>query len=308
MKKLSVFLLATALVFGLNTNAVAHDPPDFLGFVWQWSDDTIPVLDGDISEFNIIPEEFWVTSEFADQNGNTSADRADGYDGPLDAASLSYRWVATWVDSENRIYFGHDRFDDVWWPWDDIEIAIDADHSGGNFWNLEDQTDEEIQRTRGRHAQIYHLFFDDGLARGPGIWSWFWMTQADWYDVPPYSDKAYTYTGEPGDGNEWTLEAEWYNVVWDDYNWLDPEGSIEHDLTEGEVIGMANNVWDHDTLPGGDTNECACAGRWSLSPNVESFGDADFFADFLMMPIDEEILSTAVEDNTWGQIKASMAR
>ncbi len=303
MKKVAVLFTAVLLV-GFGTKAEAHDPPDFMGAVWQWPETHIPVLDADLGEWDIIPEEFWIT----EQNVVQSTDRTWIYTGDLDVSSIAFRWIPTWNEESNRIYYAYERFDDKYQGSNEsIEISVDADHSGGNFWNLEGQTDDEIARTRGRHAQISHYWFDDGVSKGEGNWNWFWMTQADWYDVPPFSDKAYYFSGTaPNSFEEMRQRAEWWTVYWDDFNWEDPEGSILHDFEEGEIIGLMGSVFDADAEL---EDDCNCESRWALNPNVQSFGDADYLADFLLLGVDgsafEGVTPTAIEDNTWGQIKAS---
>ena len=266
-------IAATLAVFVLSSAAVAHDPPGFLGGVFQWPESALPVLDGDLAEWDVIPSDYWITEQDLVQ----SSERVDVYTGPLDVSSIAVRMITTWNEETNRAYWAMERFDDMSMGGssDDLEGVLDADHSGGNFWNLEGQTDEEIARTRGRHAQTHHWYFDAGFSEK---WTWFWMTQADWYDDPEYTDNGHSVVGEVGSNTELTQFAEWYQVYWDDFNWTDPAGS---------------NCWS----------------RWALSPNVQSFGDADFLADFVLLDVDDSIdFVTAVEDDSWGRIKASLAR
>ena len=133
------------------------------------------------------------------------------------------------------------------------------------------------------------------------------MTQADWYDDPQYTANAHSVIGEVGSDGELTQFAEWYQVYWDDFNWQDPAGSVIHDFEVDEIIGLAYHLYDGDLRSGED--DCNCWSRWALSPNVASFGDADFLADFVLLPVDDSIeYVTAVEDDSWGRIKASLAR
>ena len=302
MKKFGAFLGGLGLMCALNSSVEAHDPPDYLGIIWQWPADKLPVLDGNISEWNVIPDEFWLT----DENFNVQSCLGDNtFVGDLDPSNLSFRWTMTFTNGSSKTYWALERFDDDWQEWDDVEPTIDADHSGGTFWTIEGMTDEESERQKGRHAQIYHLFFDDGAHLGGDSWNWFWMTAGDWYEGPPYSDVAYRNTGTPLSGEEYTQEVEYFLTAWDDYSSLDPEGSVEHNFQEGEIIGLNQNVWDRDdTADGTIPNES----RWNLSPNCESFGDADFLADYLLLEVDEEIMSTAVEADSWGNVKASFAK
>ncbi len=306
MKKVLSVLFTPVLLLGLSTEVQAHDPPDFIGAVWQWPETHLPVLDADLSEWDIIPEEFWITEQSVVQ----STARPWIYTGDLDVSSISFRWIPTWNEETNRIYWAYERFDDKYQLGNEsIETTVDADHSGGSFWDLEGQTDEEKARQRGRHAQISHYWFDNGQAR-EGEWNWFWMTQATWYDTPPYSDHAYWFSGTaPNSFEEMRQRGEWWSVYWDDFNWEDPTGSVLHDFEQDEIIGLTGHVFDTDAELADD---CNCHSRWAISPNVESFGDADFLADWVLLGVDESafegVAPTAVEDNTWGQIKASFGK
>ena len=307
MKKISLLLAAGALVFALSTAVTAHDPPDFVGGVWAWPENALPVLDGDLSEWDIVPPELWIT----EQDVVNSSDRPWAYTGDLDVSSVSFRWMLSWNDETNRIYFALEHFDDKHWGGGEgYEGALDADHSGGLFWDIEGMTDEEAQRQRGRHAQIMGWAFDEGFTED---WPNFWMTQADWYRDPLYTDNGHRVEGVPGSQSETRAFAEWYQIYWDDFNWEDPEGSIVHDFEVDEIIGYSGHVYDIDDefedAEGNENEDCNCQSRWTLSPNIESFGNADFLADFLILPIDDSAnFVTAVEEDNWGRIKASLAK
>ena len=299
--------MAAAAVFEFSSGATAHDPPDFVGAVWGWPEEHLPVLDANLAEWEVIPEEFFITERDVVQSNN----RSFTYSGPILASSISFRWTATWNDETNRIYWMLERFDD----WDmnhgeGFEGVVDADHSGGTFWDVEGMNDDEIARQRGRHAQNYGWAFDEGCTEK---WNNFWMTGADWYDDPAYTDQAHRVDGVPCGNGEATRYAEWYQIYWDDFNWMDPAGSLVHDFEADEIIGLAGILYDEDS-PGVDTltdgeEICNCQSRWTLSPAIESFGDADFLADFVIMPVDETAnYMTAVEDNSWGRIKASLVK
>ena len=302
MKKNSLLVAVGALVFSLSTVVTAHDPPDFLGGVWGWPEAGLPTLDGDLSEWDVVPPELWIT----EQDVVNSSERPWVYTGDLDVSSVSFRWVLSWNDETNRIYFGYERFDDKnYGGGETFEGAMDADHSGGTFWNVEGMTDEEIQRQRGRHAQPHHWAFDEGFTEN---WSWLWMTQADWYRDTQWTDYGHRVEGVPGSTGETRTFAEWYQIYWDDFNWEDPEGSVQHDFEVDQIIGFSGQVFDKDDDfedENGDAKEdCNCFSRWTLGPNVESFGNADFLADFIVLPVE----ITAVEDDSWGRVKASLAK
>ena len=303
MKKLSSFLLAGALVFSLSSTATAHDPPDFLGAVWAWPENAMPVLDGDLGEWDIVPPEFFITEVDVVQ----SDERPWNYVGDLDPSSFSFRWALAYNDETDRIYYVYEKYDDKDKGGESIEGVIDADHSGGTFWNIEGMTDEEAQRQKGRHAQTHHWNFDEGFSEN---WSWFWMTQGDWYRDPEWTQQAHRVEGTPGSFQETRTYAEWWQLYWDDYNWTSPEESILHDFQADQIIGVSVQAHDGDA---DFTDDCNCWGRWTIGPNVESFGDADFLADFLLLPIDETVDweaqgGTAVEEDSWGRIKASVSK
>lgn len=300
MKKLSSLLLAGALIFSLSGTATAHDPPDFLGAVWAWPESALPVLDGDLGEWDILPPEFFITEADVVQ----SDERPWNYVGDLDPSSLSFRWALAYNDETDRIYYVFEKYDDIHRGSESIEGVIDADHSGGTFWSIEGMTDEEAQRQKGRHAQTHHWQFDEGFSEN---WSWFWMTQGDWYRDPEWSQQAHRVEGTPGNNQEARTYAEWWQIYWDDYNWTSAEESIIHDFQADQIIGVSVQVHDGDAE---FTDDCNCWGRWTIGPNVESFGDADFLADFLLLPIDETVDfdDTAVEEDSWGRIKASVSK
>ena len=176
-----------------------------------------------------------------------------------------------------------------------------------------DGTDEENNRERGRHAQPFHWSFSGGCGtthRGVFGWTWFWMTNADWYDAPRYTDHAFEYTeGEPCSLAPTRKNVEWYQVFWDDFNWADPDAPL-HDFEAGEIIGAHPRLKDFDHNEENDDTEDVppgTASRWVLSAQGAAFGDADFWADFQLMEVADDFPS-AVEEDSWGRIKASVAR
>ncbi len=305
MSKLLKGVVSFAIAIGFTTSAGAHDPPGVIFEMWQWPSSHLPVLDADLSEWEVVPEELWITEQ--DLN-NLLITQIDVTDTEPDASDLAVRFTFGWNDETERIYLAYDRYDDYWsHQRDDIELAVDADHSGGLYWSSEGQSDEEAQRQRNRHAQISHFFFHSKTEEVGVPWNWHWMTQADWYRGEPYSDGAYKWT-EPELGQEYNWQIELWHVWWDDFNWQDPEGSIIHDLQEGEIIGLAARHKDGDVgLCCGNEETGEVFSDWALNFN-ESSENADFLPDWILLPVNEELLATAVENDTWGHIKASFSR
>lgn len=306
-------LLAAAGLFAFNSATIAHDPPDFLAPVWQWPGNAVPVIDADMSEYDIVPAEYWLGPSDFIQNFDT--EQARTYKGEVaDPSSWDIRYLMSWNDETNRIYFAYEEFDDfeTSTPHDNFEFGLDADHSGGSFWH-DAEEEEENNRNRGRHAQPFHWSFSGGCGtthRGPLGWTWLWVTPADWYGTPQYTDHAFEYTeGSPCSLGETRKNVEWYQVFWDDFNWSDPDAPL-HDFEAGEIIGMHTRLKDFDHNEENDDTEDVPAGsasRWVFSAVGASFGDADYFADFQLLEVSPDF-PTAVEEDSWGRIKASVAR
>ena len=303
-KKFSATIAAAALLV-TSSASLAHVPPNFIGLIWQWPANQVPVLDGDLSEWSVIPDDYTFTTDEAVAQF-TPGDAFVTSDVP-DLASIDFSVTPSYVNGGTRLYYGYERFDDKWTSDDDIEIVIDGDHSGGTFWTEEGMSDEEAARAKGRQAQIYHIFADDGFRLDGDRWNWFWMTGADWHEQPPWSDIGYQYEGTPGSFQEVSLQVEFYQTVFDDFNWQDPEGSVQHTLVEGDIIGHATHVWEFDGTEETYRQEgCECGANWSENAAGESFGDASFLADYLLDSVQEDLLPTAVEEDSWGSIKASV--
>ena len=309
MRRIAAVAAIAGLIFASTQKTEAHQPEGVLYFLWQWPAG-LPILDHNLSEWEVLPEEYW----FSNADYGTKIFQSDGSAGrvttAIDPASLDFRYAVSANAADNRFYFAYERFDNAWTAWADIEPKIDADHSGGLFWEEEGMTEEEAKRAKSRGAQPYHLFFSEGGGTPGFQWSWNWQTAADWYEDPRFMDAAYAFTGEPLSEQEYFVRAEFYLSGFDDFKWDDPDYSFDniHDIQEGEIAGIAVEVYDTDPMCDSAAEGAECISRWSLATFNETFGNADFFTDFLVMPLDEEALATAVEEDSWGAIKASMAK
>ena len=154
MKKLLVLAAAAVITAA---PASSHVPEGLIFGAWNWPTSHLPNLDGDISEWDVLPSELWL-----EINGDLFA-VDDGSGKPVDTSDLWFRFAMGWNDELDRIYYVYDRYDNVWdrdaggvgccGQDDSIEVGLDADHSGDWFWSQEGQTEEEALRTRGRQAQ-----------------------------------------------------------------------------------------------------------------------------------------------------------
>ena len=306
MKKLLICAAALALATGFGTPADAHDPPGVVYELWQWPSTHLPVIDAEFSDWEAVPEELWLTEQDLNNlhanpesgSGGSSADAEP------DASDLAVRFTFGWNDDTERIYLAYDRFDDFFSiNRDDVELAVDADHSAGAYWQTEGMTDEEAARFNNSHAQISHFFNHGRLDDLSLPWNWHWMVTSDWHLEPPYSEGAFEWTN-PELGQEYSWQQELWHVWWDDFIWNDPAGSVIHDMTEGEIIHLTARNKD------GDVDQCCDEGNiedfsdWTLNFH-ESSENADFLPDWELLPVMEDLLPTAVENDSWGHIKAS---
>ncbi len=304
MKKIVAGLGVCALICALSAPVVGHAPEGYRGIIWQWPANQVPVRDADLSDWDRVPEEFWFTHENYNVNSSFMFDGNETKAADLDASDLSFRFIPSFVQGSSKLHWAYERFDNDWTQWDNISPAIDADHSGGTFWNIEGGTDEENLRNRNRHAQIYQVYFDDGLRKE--TWLWAWMSASDWHDDLPWGDGVYEYEGTPGNSEEFNYRGEFMFTVFDDYNHDDPNAGVEHPMMEGEIIGLNVSVDDTD---GTDEGEDRNNARWNLGVPGQACCNADFLSDYLLLPIDTDIIDpTAVEEDSWANIKASFRK
>jgi len=304
-------LTAVVSLLSLSTTAFAHMPEGLTLGVWQWPSTHLPVMDGDTSEWDILPDNVWI-DPFSEIDGVLLMQAVAGEEGrEPDSADLNFRFAVGWNDELDRIYLTFDRFDDVW-DRDDVdtgtdvgggddsfEVHIDADHGGEkmHFSGSDFEDDDERVRNNGRFVHASHYRFPK-LSN----WNWMWDSSATWHDVEPYSCCPDSYTLDGAHGTEATIKAEWWTVAWDDLDHQSPENSIQHDFQQGETIGMGIGVIDNDlgTEEGANSKSAA----WRFGERCAAL-DGACLSDFRLLPVDEARLPTAVEGDSWGHIKAS---
>ena len=203
------------LSVGLNGVASAHYPEEALYPVFQFPDDLLPVMDGDLSDWDIVPESYWT-----DTYDLMETVRGLGTD--FDVEDLSVLTAVGWNNTQNRLYFvvkGHDDIvnmehegyaavhgGDIW------EIVVDADHSGG-IYNGFSKTDQALEdRYMSSHAQNYHILFPPQTEDWT-VWLW---GKAQWTCSLPYSQVGWALDGVP-----------------------EGRGSVYHDSGKGRFVVLA---------------------------------------------------------------------
>lgn len=247
--------------------------------VFQFPKDRIPRIDGDFSDWDIVPESYVVGTE-------EMWDDSHKHDG-IDKGTLDIRVKVGWVAGLNRLYFCYEAYDD-YWDFDQLqlrndtfEIVVDADLSGGPHTDEFRLNQESLSRLdaffnlQNVHAQNYHIFTPPTQGKD---WTMVWGTQ-QWLKDLPYSNYAYSYNFKHGESGK--LKFEFYVTPFD---YASPEGpaqSVESKLYDGKNIGLCWAVIDYD---GGRGN----SGFWNLSKYHRMFGNASMERLFTLMPLEAQ--------------------
>lgn len=282
-----------ALVIALGSStALAFDRPDTTFKVFQFPADRIPRVDGDPSDWDIVPENYTITTDqFID----------DSHRHPkADPKTLEVKIRVGWVKGLNRLYFLYEAYDDYWdfarpdLHNDTFEIVVDGDASGGplidkghkEFWTPahvgeaaakpDDRitVDEAHWAIHGVQAQNYHIFTP---AAGKD-WCMAWSA-ATWIKRFPWANAASRYDFKPGQAGKMVLEF-WVTP----FDYAGPEGpgrAVESALRENRIIGLGMIVIDYDNVDARGNN-----GFWNLSRHHTAYGDASELCAFRLMPLE----------------------
>lgn len=280
MKKIilliGIVLTVIHAAYSQNTNVQVQEP----GFkVFQFPRTMIPRIDGDFTDWDIVPESYAVgIEEMWDDSGQHQT---------VDRKTLDIRVKVGWVKGLNRLYFLYEANDD-YWDFDQLglrndtyEIVVDADLSGGphvDEFRLNPAVKSRIDgffEFQNQHAQNYHIMTPptDGKS-----WTMVWGPQ-QWLKYLPYSNYAYDYNFRHGESGR--LRMEFYITPFDYASPEGPEKSVESRLYEHKKIGLCWAVIDYD---GGKQKN----GFWNLSKFHEMYGNASMQRLFTLMPIEPQ--------------------
>lgn len=261
------------------------DAPEFPsvtapGFkVFQFPKNQIPRIDGEFSDWDIVPDSYAVTTEeMWDDSGKHKG---------IDKKTLDIKVKVGWVAGLNRLYFLYEAYDDYWdfnqlqLRNDTFEIVVDGDLSGGPHIDEQRINEQAISQIdayfalQNVHAQNYHIM----TPPTPGKeWTMVWGQQ-QWLKELPYANYAYGYNFKHGESGK--LMFEFYITPFDYCSPDGPENSVESKLVEGKNIGLSWAVIDYD---GGSGNN----GFWNLSKYHKMFGNASMQRMFTLMPLEPQ--------------------
>ena len=223
-----------------------------------------------------------------------------------DPADLDYRIWSAWNSSSQTIWFAMERLDNVYfgreydgsspWNYEAIEVMLDGDHTGGDYTGSAnpDWTAEEQKLNNNRHAQQYIAVADDPSGRHV----FYLGAGAEWVNDLPYADGGGT---SVGDGPTSSI-IEFFCTPFDDLIWNSPDDSKASELFDGKIIGYQISCPDTDKDVGQDR------AFHTLSGQAATWRYAERFVDARLVGLGGDGGGTAVEENSWGRIKASLGQ
>ena len=302
MKRRMSVLLVIALVLGMSSFVAAHDPPGELFFMVQFPDNAVPTIDGDFGDWSIVPDNPYAIGQ--DKLFDPAQFQQAGR-GQFDPSDINIRHRMGWNDSFNKIYFATEIFDNV----HSIDRADPARHWYDDNWEVGVNPDATPSEEHSRNVEdipINDFFYKFVVPPLGGIYS----------SMEPVGDLAWLQDGGEFIEFGWSFTGEQFGESTYRYelavtpiesmprdNATTEDQVVEHNLEEEEIIHISLTVGDIDEPTTGDFVLESYQGFWTLSP--ESCCTAT--NDFVMAPVEPSIAdlsATAVEEVTWGQIKA----
>ena len=263
--------------------------------------ETIDLTDGSIED--------WV------KVGPASLTLLDFFVGPIstsqrDPSDMDIRIWLGWMKSPPRIYLAAIRADNDYvneYPeidasmliYDSIALGIDGDHSGGQLFGDDTET-EEGRLIHNKQAQLYTALPE--VPEGSNVQLflsalWKWLV---WPTEPPFSLGGGAVAGE----NPFVSITEFYVTPFDLFVYNSPEESVESELYAGKTIGFRLFVNDWDSAPR----------VWAMYDlQSDTIGEPNpEFNDGILLGADDLSGQDAgdgsvVRTDSWARIKASFA-
>ena len=314
MKKVSLLLI---LAVALSGTAFGHN--GITNFLPTVPDPLAITIDGDDSDWGWYDRDFALTDiqsvlgQRVDQGVNPAPE------------DFSMAWFQAWSPPPDNAYYFFTRVQDDtlrigwgadkgnWWDDDNLNFMFDADHGGGPTTGNSEITDfENGYRYHISPAFVNEVGIHVGGLGGPGANGDF----QPWGIDPQYAQAAATVI--PADFEhlepnvEYTIELK--AKVWDIYSIDGPESSVQHVFAPDQTLHILVQFEEGDEGDHGESDFWGQAGA-----TYTALIDSDQSTDALTL-LTEEIddsypdswsggggrRGTAVENKTWGRIKATM--
>ena len=235
-----------------------------------------------------------------------------------DPADLDFRIWMGWHDATDRLFVAMERVDDIYvneYQWNglgwtimmhdsSLQFRVDGDHSGGQYFYYEWEVGTEGERLllHNGQAQTYYAI-GEVLDDSPLVFLQPQGLHTDWFTNPPYAEGGGGTFGE----NPVITATEFYVTPFDQLVWDHPEESRVSDLYPGKIIGFLIQTYDYEIGHNPESVHTLAGPGFDLRidpSGIDAF--SDIFADGILVgPNGEVPEGTAVQDMTWGRIKAT---
>ena len=263
----------------------------------------IDLQDGTIAEWwDILGEPALTITDFEITTGGAGGDLA------YDPSDLDFVMWLGWRQLTNHLYVAvaatDDHYDnefgadvengDQEFAWDIFALAIDGDHSGGQWVDPEwwRSDDYDYKTLFNVHVQEYVGMAQSHTGRNLVLETTHKFNE--WMTSPPYGEGGGGLFGE----NPLVAVIEFYVTAFDHLDWESPDNSEVSQLFPGKIIGLRPVVVDRD---GGITKRALYEAAAPIGSETWRF--AESFLDAVLIGAD----GTAVKPDSWARIKASLA-
>ena len=305
MRVCRLTLLGMALSTFLIASSFAHEGE--LRFIPQVHDVGAMVIDGSDDDWGWMDQAFAFTSDMMTASGEEPDFTREDFD-------VAY-FLGWSPPPDNRLYLFARVTDDVldfnsddpnrWWTDDSFNMAIDADHSGGNNVGTEIEHINNGQRWQVRLAPSpggeNSEFGTTGMYHGPSIFQG--LPQLAWGHLPPFGEfaSATEPAGSIHGATDVVYTYEFRMGIWDFYG-LDAGESSRHINAIDDIIHFQTQFQDSDVTdgenPNGTDSQLTIGGNHTPAEGAE---DHQFLED-----VDAVDQPTAAEAVTWGRIKGHL--
>jgi len=294
MKRSIALGLVAVFVLGLASFAGAHNPVGELFFAVQFPDNVAPSIDGDLSDWNIVPASPYVIG--ADKMFDPAQFQEAGR-GELDLSDFNPTQIVGWNENMNKLYFACSIFDNIHnidrenpayhWNDDNWEVEVNPTHLAAEEQNLSDEPVNRIAYKwvvpplEGVYQSIEPIGDLTWLSDGTDYVSFGWSFEGEMFGESTY---YYELSVSPIA----SLARE--NAT--------PDNTEFFDLEQDEIIHIS--IFNGDIESGDDYQ-----GFWGTTPESSNIA----LNDFVLAEIDPAVAdaaSTAIEGVSWGQIKAGL--
>ena len=255
----------------------------------------IDLKDGRIDEWEDLGEASLSSLDFA----GSYVSNGEAVELAYDPSDLDFRMWFGWNATHQRLYASMQFVDDAIFFVDELgnglsdhlSLAVDGDHSGGQFFYFSGETELHLQQAQNYRVPA-RVIPDD-----PVEISWGPFERPNWMVHPPYADGGRGVLGE----NPFVWTIEFYVTPFDALIWDDQEASVVSRWEAGMVIGLFVFAMDVDSTTGEWDRYNINVGDHVGTGNADDLIDGLLLGAGVDMPVD-----SAVSSDSWGRIKASL--